>query len=171
METESSNAIIICGFYGCGKSKLVKQLQRPDIVNIDEEEFMWLAGLLGNPEESTYPQNLIDHVKAISKTKSVIILSTSKEIRDCLKMNGLSYHLVFPSMELREEYVGRAFIDGKSDKYCRWLAAEWQDMVIDCYNDSALNKYILRSHEFIDEYAMNLINENNISDSSIEENE
>lgn len=150
---------VICGFPGTGKRYAVNNLKGIcKIVNIDENEFIWASKLL---EEFglKYPKSFINHIKSLQETHDFILLSSDRSVRDILSAYGIEYHLVYPQIGLRNEYIGRAYIDKYTNEYIDWLTENWSVLLKNCIDDGAKHKYALPRNEYIGNYILKLMAE------------
>lgn len=153
----SKQGYVICGFPGTGKRHATKNLQEIcKIVNIDDNEFKWVSNVL-NDFGLKYPRTLVTQIRQLIETHDFILLSSDRSIRDILNAYNIEYHLVYPDIGLRNEYIGRAYIDDYSNSYIDWLCDNWSALIKNCIDDPSDKKYVLPRNEYIGNYLLKLI--------------
>ncbi len=111
-----------------------------------------------NPD---FPKNYIEHIKENIGKVDYIFVSTHEEVRQALTEAGIDYVLVFPSETLKAEWVGRCFLRGSDEQFCRMLAGNWDYWISQMW-DEAICKgrkhYILKSGEYLSNALRNMVN-------------
>lgn len=156
---------IICGFPGTGKRHTIDRFGTLcKIVCVDNMEFKWIGSILSDFGLS-YPKVFVNQIKKLQESYDFILLSSDREVRDILNAYNIPYHLVYPDISLKHEYIGRAYLNNYTDEYIMWLANKWDAIIKNCMIDKTPNKYVLTQNEFIGNYIMQLIAEDEKYDS------
>lgn len=156
---------VICGFPGTGKRYAVQRLKDMcNIVYLDDIEFKWIGTILKD-FGLRYPKVFINQIHKLQETHDFILVSSDREVRDLLKAYKIDYHLVYPHPLLKNEYIGRAYINQYNDKYLSELNDHWDALVKNCITDPTPIKYELSQHEYIGNYLLNLIAERDLNES------
>lgn len=118
---------VISGFPGVGKSVLA---QREDIqiLDSDSSKFSWIEEGVRHPD---FPANYIEHILDNMGKADYIMVSSHKVVRDALRVNEIPYTLVYPSIELRKEYVNRYFARGNEDVFISFMDMSWYTFIRD----------------------------------------
>jgi hypothetical protein len=114
----SMTATIICGFPGVGKSYWKENCNGLKIADSDSSNFSKLPG---------FPENYIEFIKSSMEDFDVILVSTHKPTRECLKKHGIPFGLVYPkNTELNKiEYIERFFKRGSPPAFLELVASNW----------------------------------------------
>ena len=98
-----------------------------------------------NPD---FPKNYIDHIKENIGKVDYIFVSTHDVVRNALKDADIDFILVFPDKSLKEEWVGRCFLRGSDDTFCKLIAHHWDNWQIQMDNEILDNnrKYYVLGH-------------------------
>lgn len=80
-----------------------------------------------NPD---FPNNYIEYIKSFIGVADYIFVSTHEVVRNALKEAGIDFYIVYPDKSLKEEWVGRCFLRGSGESFCKLIADNW-DMWID----------------------------------------
>jgi hypothetical protein len=90
------SAIIISAFPGMGKSYAFNALKdKIKILDSDSSKF----------NKDDFPSNYIKHIKDNIADNDIIFVSSHKEVRDALEIEGIDYDLFYPSKERRNEFL------------------------------------------------------------------
>lgn len=124
---------IVAAFPGTGKSTYFRENER--CLDSDSSNFSWIVDENGiktrNPE---FPLNYIEHIKEnmINDEIDWIFISSHKEVRDLLIENEIPYYLVFPNVELKEEYLYRYIMRGSPQSFVDLLDSKWEEWLGEC---------------------------------------
>lgn len=96
------SAILISAFPGMGKTYAFKSLSgKIKVLDSDSSHF----------DKNDFPKNYIQHIKEEIPNNDIIFISSHKEVRNALEMEGIDFDLFYPSKDRRNEflenYVGR----------------------------------------------------------------
>lgn len=98
---------VVCGFAGVGKTWFVKNAtNRLVVVEYNARHFGWVdyTEKVRHPE---WPNNYISHVLATRNKFDYMLISTHREVREALVRAGIPFVLVYPSLEMMDEIIGR----------------------------------------------------------------
>lgn len=102
-----------------------------------------------NPD---FPKNYIEHIKENIGKVDYIFVSTHEEVRKALADADIDFILVFPKQSLRAEWVGRCFIRGSGENFCKMIADNWDTWMSQMWDEVICNKrrhYTLSSDEYL----------------------
>lgn len=161
---ENHNGIVLCGFPGTGKRYALERMKDVcKLVYVDDTEFKWIGAVLKD-FGLRYPKVYVNQIKKLQKTHDFILLPSDREIRDILKAYKIEYRLVYPEISLRNEYVGRAYLNKYNADYIDHLVDNWDSIVRNCMTDNCTYKRELKQHEYIGNYIMELIAEKDMKE-------
>ena len=100
-----------------------------------------------NPD---FPNNYIEHIKENIGKADYIFVSTHEEVRRALAEAGIDFILVFPRYDLKTEWIGRCFLRGSGEAFCKLIADNW-DAWIQQMEEAAKHRscYILAHGEYL----------------------
>jgi hypothetical protein len=156
---------VVAAFPACGKTYCFDRNEDYIILDSDSSKFSWIIvddGTNGQRKErnSNFPSNYIEHIKENIGKVDYIFVSTHEEVRKALADAGIDFVLVFPSETLKAEWVGRCFLRGSGEQFCRLLAGNWDYWLSQMW-DEAICKgrkhYVLKSGEYLSDALMNMV--------------
>lgn len=100
-----------------------------------------------NPE---FPDNYIRHIKENIGKVDYIFVSTHKEVRDALIKNNLYFTLVYPGRKMKAEWVGRCFLRGSDEEFCRTIADNWDKWIDEMEAIEDCDRWVLGDDNDID---------------------
>jgi peptide subunit release factor 1 (eRF1) len=145
------NTIICAGFTGVGKTHLIKSNPNLSCMESESSNFTDNRGTnmrLISEEKSEWPLNYLKHIKNNIGKYDIIFVSTHKELREALEENNLDYILIYPSIELKEEYLERYKNRHSSDDYVKLINKNW-DTWVNQLNNENCKKIMLNSNEYL----------------------
>ena len=116
--------LILSCFPGVGKTWVFDNQKELgfSVLDSDSSKFSWLSDGVRNPD---FPQNYVDHIKEVSGTVDVILVSTHREVREALIQNGVAFHTVVPPLVDKELYIKRYRDRGSSSYFISLLSDNW----------------------------------------------
>lgn len=117
---------VICAFTGVGKTQAAKQY--PDLV-IDYQ---------------LTADDPIEHIKYLVSQGKVVLLPTDPKVMDHLGQEGINFAILYPALELRDEYLQRFVERGDDTNHIGWLSSCWTDLYFACDDRSDGSKYVIR---------------------------
>ena len=142
------SALVISAFPGCGKTTFYNGWRNSGkrILDSDSSLFSWIYDEEGNKTDKRnpdFPNNYIRHIKEHLETTDIIFISSHKAVRDALKENGISYYLIFPRKEAKEEWMCRFKERGNDASFIEFQDTHWDEFINDMVNDTYPTKIIL----------------------------
>lgn len=135
--TQKEPPRIIAGFPGVGKTfatKCLTQLFDMMVSDSDSSKF---------PKEG-FPANYIDHIRQLYEEGSsdIIFVSSHDVVREALIDAGLPFTLVYPSKDLKKEYL-RRYMDRKSPQgFIDLVETNWDTWLDEC--DACVHQDVTR---------------------------
>jgi len=118
-------AKVISGFPGIGKSILF-QHKGTTVLDSDSSLYSWISKGVRNPH---FPNNYMERIKSSMNQVDYILVSSHKVVRDALKAEGIEYTLVYPDIELKQEYIGRYISRGSNDAFIDFIYSNWDEFI------------------------------------------
>ena len=148
---------VIAAFPACGKSYCFERNEDYSILDSDSSKFSWITSDTGNDvvrkeRNPDFPKNYIEHIKENIGKVDYIFVSTHEEVRQALSDAGIDFILVFPKESLKAEWVGRCFLRGSGEQFCKMLAGNWDIWMSQMWDEAICNKckhYVLKSNEYL----------------------
>jgi len=142
---EEEETLIISAFPATGKSYFVKQL---------ENNKRLTKGIAIDSDSSTFdknhfPQNYIDHIKRETGKRGIIFVSSHKVVREALVENEIPFILVYPSDDLKQEYIDRYKKRGNTEAFVKLLDENWKAWLSECKNQTGCRHIVLKSGEYM----------------------
>jgi hypothetical protein len=135
----SKATMVISAFPGCGKSHLFRNKGEKKILDSDSSTF----------DKSQFPQNYIEHIKSNIGGVDIILVSSHKEVRDALVNQGINFTLVYPNMDIKDEYIQRYIDRGNDGKFVDLLKQNWENWVGELDQQSGCEKIKLDSGQYL----------------------
>ena len=131
---------IISAFPGCGKSHLFRVAgEQIKILDSDSSKF----------DKDHFPANYIEHIKNNIGKADIILVSSHKVVRDALVENGIDFTLVYPSKDIRDEYINRYISRGNTSAFVTLLNENWESWISECVNQEGFDKIELNENEYL----------------------
>jgi hypothetical protein len=123
---------VISGFSGIGKSTAAEH--NDNVVDFESSTYSHFEDGTINPE---FPNNYVVALDlAIKKNPDKIYLvSCHKNVRELLSTRGISYIVVAPYRDQRNDYMIRWLKRGSSQNFIASMYYRWDDMINSCEND------------------------------------
>ncbi len=100
-----------------------------------------------NPD---FPANYIEHIKENIGKADYIFVSTHEEVRKALTEAGIDFIVVFPGHALKAEWIGRCFLRGSGESFCKLIADNWDYWLTQMHEEADNRKhYILKPGEYL----------------------
>lgn len=150
------NTIIISGFPGIGKTFLAKYFESTNkkVLDSDSSLFSWIEPGVRNPE---FPDNYIKHIKENIGKADIIFVSSHETVRSGLQKENITFVLVYPSKDLRDEYIQR-YEDRNSDpSFIEMMKIKFDEFVDQCTHDKFAIKIELRRGQYLSDIIENII--------------
>lgn len=135
--------MLISAFPGTGKTYLCKTLKDQGLNVFDSDS----SSFKGPNRFVEY----IDHVLEIIGTKApqAIFISSHAETRELLTKHGLRYYLVYPALDLKDEYIQR-YIDRESPQpFIDLMRSQFEAFVSDCVQQQGCHHIVLHSGQYL----------------------
>ncbi len=142
-EVHDENIKVVCGFPGVGKTTLFNQLskKKQKVLDSDSSKF----------DKKDFPENYINHIKKSIKDGYTVLASSHDVVRDSLIDNKIPFILVYPSKELKQEYLKRYTDRGSPTAFNQLLDKNWDKWIKECdsIDNSLVKKIKLKENEYL----------------------
>lgn len=149
--------LVISGFPGVGKSYLTKINEKMIVLDSDSSLFSWIKDGVRNPN---FPSNYIEHIKENIGYADNIFVSSHDVVREVLESNNIDYLLVYPSVELKDEYIQRYRERNSDEKFIKFIETNWEQFIFDIEKETFPTLIKLQSGQYLrdvlEEYYRNI---------------
>lgn len=122
---------IISGFPGVGKSVLT-QGSKHLTLDSDSSQFSWIEEGVRHPD---FPNNYMAHIKENIGKADYILVSSHDNVRQALKKHDIFYTVVYPHIDLKDEYLERYRHRGNDEKFVEFIGYNWRTFIKEIEND------------------------------------
>ena len=152
--------IFIIAFTATGKSSLARNYK--NVIDMESTNYKYI----GNCDESNkstnreinkeWPNNYFKALKSVLD-KYDYILVADEIVNDYLINNKYEYRVVYPNINLKEEYLNRCKNRGNNDEFIYWYSKLWDEWINFSKNDLHASKHIeLKSNQYLEDVLPNL---------------
>lgn len=102
-----------------------------------------------NPD---FPNNYIEHIKNNIGKTDIILVSSHEDVRKSMRENGINYTLVYPSYNMKNEWIGRCWIRENYKKQSfrtKLLYLKWDEWIQSCDSDSSKKILIYKPNQYL----------------------
>ena len=115
------NTVVVSAFPGTGKTHAFIN-SKTLIIDSDSSNFSWEEPGIRHPR---FPENYMTHIKKFIGVVDYIMVSSHAEVRAALVDAGIDFTLVYPSVELKEEYLLRYRQRNSPQKFVDFIEKNW----------------------------------------------
>lgn len=133
------NTQLISAFPGTGKSHFFRNNKDKVVLDSDSSTF----------DKSNFPNNYIQHIKDNMGKADIILISSHKEVREALVQNNLRFLLVYPEVDLKDDYVERYKERGSPEAFINLLEKMWDTWINEMDNQTGCDKIKLKKGEYL----------------------
>lgn len=127
---------IVSGFCGVGKSYLCKRRS-----NFEEIECWKYNG-------QNFPQNYLNEIENVLERSNRVFISTDIRV---LKNLTESFLLVYPKVELKDEYIKRFERRGSSNDFIETLSENWENWINELNSFDRGTHFELSSEQYLED--------------------
>lgn len=139
---------VISGFPGVGKSFLSTH-PNLKISDSDSSKFSWIEKGVRHPD---FPQNYINHIKQCMETYDFVLVSSHKEVREALEVNGIEYTIYYPSIESKDIYIERYRNRGNAEGFINLVDANWDNWIKEIDEETFPAKVKMEGNTYLSNY-------------------
>ena len=154
--------IFIYAFTATGKSSISKKYS--NVIDMESTLYKYVDSLYEDESKKgtdrklnkDWPNNYFKALEEI-KDKYDYILISDEICDDYLRTNNYEYWWIYPSRNLKEEYLDRCKKRGNNEKFIYWYSKLWDSWIDKCENDNYATKHIkLNSNQYLEDVLPNL---------------
>ncbi|MGI5842211.1 MAG: hypothetical protein ACOX6H_02830 [Christensenellales bacterium] len=140
--------VIVCGFFGIGKSSVNKF--RPDVsfYDLDAKHFVKQPGW-----EKVY----VECALALRERYDIVALKSSDKVMNRLADLDEDFFLVYPNRYAKRDFVERAIKNGYSREWIQNFFAKWDEYLEEVEHEEHANKIVLQNGEYLSDIVDRLI--------------
>lgn len=134
---------IISGFPGVGKSYLAQNTNK---IVIDSNSSSFSC------DDKLFPDNYMEHIKKLQHpetTCDLILVSTHERVRQGLVDRDMQFTLVYPSIELKAEYLQRFADRGCVDNFIDFMEKNWEVFIEQLQAQEGCGRIVLGEGMFL----------------------
>ncbi len=151
MEFESDikrKGVIVCGFFGIGKSSV--NFYRPDVkfYDLDAKFFKKQPGW-----EKIY----VDCAMALTYDYEIVCIKSSDKCMHLLNQLGQKYYLVYPNRIAKRDFMERAIKNHYPREFITEFFSNWERYIEEIEDEDCPNKIVLQSGEYLSDIVDRLI--------------
>lgn len=154
--------IFIYAFTATGKSSISKKYS--NVIDMESTIYKYLD--VTTEDESSkgtdrklnpeWPDNYFNSLNEV-KDKYDYILISDDICNNYLHDNNYEYWWIYPSIDLKEEYLNRCKRRGNNQEFITWYSNLWEEWIHNCQNDKLATKHIeLKSNQYLEDVLPNL---------------
>lgn len=154
--------LIVAGFPGVGKSKIVndEMFKELTIVDSDSSSYSNLdvdqdGKVLRNPE---FPLNYVDMIESEISKVDIRLISTHSSVLDVLDIRGLEYFIVVPTLDQKYIYLDRYRNRGSSEEFIQMMEENYDSFVEQLLNRPNGIKIVLDQYSHLSDKIDLIIN-------------
>lgn len=152
--------MIICGYAGVGKTYLGSKYR--NVLDLESSDYRWAnkgmvdglsaEGRKGLPDKISnedWPDNYMTDIIKMNEEYDFVLVALDISILAEMPFLKIPYLIVFPDLELKQEYVQRCIQRGNGEKFIRFI--EWSfEPSIRYYMQLNCDKIILDKGEYLE---------------------
>lgn len=151
------NTKIISAFPGCGKTQCYKNNKSLTILDSDSSMFSRIESGNGIIRNSQFPNNYIAHIQENIGKVDIIFISSHEVVRDAMKNEGIEYTLIYPDIELKDEYINRYINRGNDSAFIDIISNNWETWIHDIESEDYPKLIKLSKGMYINDIYQDLI--------------
>lgn len=139
--------VIISGFSNIGKSSL-KEYKNINYIDLDTCYF--------NKIDSSWINIYIECILALKDKYDYVLITTYGDVLHELNKRRIKYYLVYPKIELKEEYKKRAIKRKSSQDFIEGFFSRWDIHINDCIKNPNKNKIVLQENQYLSDVILDI---------------
>lgn len=151
MEFESDikkKGVIVCGFFGIGKSSVTKYRNDIKFYDLDAKFFKKQPGW-----EKIY----VDCALALQNEYEIVCLKSSDKVMKLLNQLNEKYYLVYPNRYAKRDFMERAVKNRYPREWIEDFFSKWERYIEEVEDEDCANKIVLQSGEYLSDILDRLV--------------
>ncbi len=127
-----------------------------EVLDSDSTNFSWSdeTKTQRNPE---WPQNYITHIQENRDTSDLLLVSSHDVVRTALVEAGIPFTLVYPSLDMKDEYIQRYIQRGNNESFVALLEANYEKWITELMAQQGCTHVVLKSGEYLSDVLNQLL--------------
>jgi hypothetical protein len=140
--------LVISAFPGAGKSWLAQNPGNLRITDSDSSGFSWTnqAENIRHPE---WPQNYMRHILEQIRISDIVFVSTHKDVRDAMLKAMIPFILVYPSLDMKQEYIQRYIDRGNASAFVALLEQNYELWIAELEAQECYMRVVLKPGQYL----------------------
>jgi hypothetical protein len=140
--------VIVCGFFGIGKSSVTKH--RPDVsfYDLDAAHFK---------KEPGWEQMYVDCAMALRYDYDIVAIKSSDKVMNKLTEMDVPYYLVYPNKYAKRDFIERAIRNNYSRDWIQNFFSKWEQYIEEVEDDENAKKIVLQNGEYLSDIVDRLV--------------
>lgn len=142
---------VISGFPAVGKSYLFNISD--SVLDSDSSLFSWIDDGVRHPD---FPNNYMQHIKDSLGKVDYILISSHDIVREALRENKIDYTLVYPSINLKDDYIQRYKDRGNDQRFISFIESNWDKFINDIEKETYPKLVELQKGQYLKDVIENI---------------
>lgn len=130
---------VFSGFPGVGKSTVFRSADGLVVADSDSSTF----------DKAEFPGNYLMHIQETRPKVDVLLVSSHNVVRDELEERGIPFHLVYPTVDQKDEYMARYKERGSPQPFLDLMDQNWEKFIGECAQQVGCTHVVLKPGQFL----------------------
>lgn len=130
---------VFSGFPGVGKSTVFRNAAGLVVADSDSSTF----------DKKEFPDNYLMHIQETRPKVDVLLVSSHNVVRDELEERGIPFHLVYPTVDQKDEYMARYKQRGSPQPFLDLMDQNWEKFIGECAQQIGCTHVVLKPGQFL----------------------
>lgn len=130
---------VFSGFPGVGKSTVFRNADGLVVADSDSSTF----------DKKEFPDNYLMHIQETRPKVDVLLVSSHNVVRDELEERGIPFHLVYPTVDQKEDYMNRYRQRGSPQPFLDLMDQNWEKFIGECAQQIGCTHVVLKPGQFL----------------------
>jgi hypothetical protein len=130
---------VFSGFPGVGKSTVFNNADGLVVADSDSSTF----------DKKEFPDNYLMHIQETRPSVDVLLVSSHNVVRDELEERGIPFHLVYPTVDQKDEYMARYKQRGSPQPFLDLMDQNWEKFIGECAQQQGCTHVVLKPGQFL----------------------
>lgn len=130
---------VFSGFPGVGKSTVFRSADGLVVADSDSSTF----------DKAEFPGNYLMHIQETRPKVDVLLVSSHNVVRDELEERGIPFHLVYPTVDQKDEYMARYKERGSPQPFLDLMDQNWEKFIGECAQQIGCTHVVLKPGQFL----------------------
>ncbi len=144
----SRRGVLVCGFFGIGKSSVNKY--RPDVsfYDLDSKFFK---------KQPDWEKVYVECALALREVYDIVSLKSSDKVMNLLTDLGEVFYIVYPNRYAKRDFMERAVKNNYSREWIHAFFSKWDEYIEEIDNEDNAKKIVLQNGEYLSDIVDRLI--------------